>query len=121
MRPPIIIAEGGDLIFYESALHVELYEEVQDAMGSRSVAYDSRGHLHRLDVRQVRRSHRFLYLKWTDRKTAVVVSEVESVVDRSPELRSRLINYIEHARFSHGELADRTTDELIQLAWKRRL
>ena len=121
MRAPIIIAENGDLAFYKSAFHVELYAEVQDIEGSRCVAYDSEGHLLRIDVREVRRRRRFLCLKWIDRKMAVVVGEGQPIVNRSSDLRSKLLNYLEHARFSHGELAHMTLDELIQLAWKRRL
>ena len=121
MRPPIVIAGDGDLVFYKSELQVQLYAEVQDIEGSSRVAYDSDGRLLKLDIREVQRRHRFLCLRWTDRKMAVVVSEVRPTVDLSGELRSKLMGFLQSAGYSLDELASRSMDELVSLAWKRRL
>jgi hypothetical protein len=60
-------------------------------------------------------------VKWTDRKMGVAVSEVQPSVDLSGELRSKLIAYLQSAGYSLDEVAARSMNELIQLAWKRRL
>ena len=119
MRPPIIVSEGHDLRFFLSTRNVEFGIETQDVSIPDREAYDSEGHLLRLEVGEVKRDRHFLWFRWTDVRTGVRVTEVDPVVDMSAELRNKLVHYLVHGGYESSGLEGRTTAELIGLGMKR--
>ncbi len=98
MKPPIIIYEDGNIVFYESIKHAELSLEAIDVNNNAYIAYDSEGCLLRLSTLL--------------RNVLILDGELET--NHAEELRSRLVYYF--SKDSNDQsLESASLPELIQL------
>ncbi|MDA3798967.1 MAG: hypothetical protein PF692_07795 [Kiritimatiellae bacterium] len=98
MKPPIIIYEEGNIVFYESVGSAELCIEAIDVDNHVYVAYDSEGCLLRLSTLL----------------ETVLIRDGESDSNHAEELRSRLVYYFSRDP-NDKSLALATLPELVEL------
>ncbi len=114
MRPPVVIVESYDISIHPSVEHVEAFLEPVDVRDGIYVAYDCEGHFLDLTVESVERQRHFLCFKWMERYEHVVLSEHVPTLDRSAELRGKLVNCLISEGASEKELQDVPLEELIK-------
>jgi hypothetical protein len=94
MKLPIIIYENGDVYIFKTRKEAENYLEPIDVENQEYVAYDSEGHLLKLEVesKPVRSWLKFL------RNERVVIRDNHPSVEGHSELRKILIEYLSVCR-----------------------
>ncbi len=119
MKPPIVIAEGNDISVHPSDNHVVTFLEPQDVSDGVYTAYDSEGWLLDLAVKSAKRERHFLWFRWVESYSSIVISKHEPATNDSAELRRRLVGYlnaISKEKRTVGEVSTASLDELIRVA-----
>lgn len=126
MKLPILIVESYDVSVYPTVEQAVVDLEVFDIMDGIYTAYDSEGHLLELKVATIEREVRFLCFRWFRRYSQGHITENEPAIDRSDELREKLIYYLVFSGFDESSLKGLSLAELIQhvgsfMPWSRKL
>ena len=111
MKPPIILNDGGDLIFFASVEDVEQCLEVIDVERGAHIAYDSEGRLVKVGVAKQRGM-----FSGTKR---VVVQDAESEPTHAAELRDTLVDFFSRAGESQEWLASASLGDLVRRGLER--
>lgn len=106
MRPPIIVNNFGDVMFFASVAAVEQYLEAIDIENNEYVAYDSEGCLVTLGV--VKQKGLSSGIK------RVVVERAEAEPTHASELRNTLVDFFGRVGVSKDWLASASLEELVK-------
>ncbi len=110
ITPPILCIEGQDIIVFDSVADAESFIEPADAKSGE--LFDSEGQLLTSDVGLVEREQQFLLFKWKRTYESTIIRNDKPTVNRSAELRTKLINYLVQ-KGEEGDLQDIPLKELI--------
>jgi hypothetical protein len=109
------ITEDFDISIHPSVEHAEIDLEVIDIKDGIYTAYDSEGYLLNMSVYNKETQNRFLFINWTSWGECIKIFDNDKKIDRSSELREKLINYLKHSKYKN-EVFDRFS--LIDLIYK---
>ena len=102
MKPPIIINENGDLLFFETVQDAERYVEAIDVLNNEYVAYDSIGHLLELSV-QLKKEY-----------DVVAISCIEQEPRHVYELQHILSDFFLQVEVNEEWIKKATLEDLVQ-------
>jgi hypothetical protein len=105
IKPPILYIEGNDVVVFLSKADAESWFEpwiVKDAEAGD--AYDSAGHLLKMEVGVKEKDQSFLWFKWKRQYQSIMLIENDSATDHSAELKNKLRAYLVHSGIQEKEL-----------------
>lgn len=119
MKPPIVAIEGHAILIFKTVEEAEDYlEPIDIENGEYDAIYDADGYLLRPEIRFVEEDRKFLWFGWRVSREKIVLVDNEPPIDKSSELRERLIAYLlRHRRIPDSRLVQVSLKDLIQEAY----
>jgi hypothetical protein len=120
MKSPIVVIEKiNDITVFRSPEQAAGYLELVDVKDGIYTAYDAEGFQLDLGTGFAMWQRQFLWIRWQQRYEAIIFSEPDPRLNRSKELRERLIAFLGFPGKKAETLQAATLEELIRLVGKQ--